>query len=90
MNIEDVHTEWRKTNGPSQLKEISDYFGVYYDLFEDGYFLPVLPLNIEYPQKTDTDTVSPVYHGNLLKPSEVCPFVLFSKLSFERRNDKNH
>jgi len=65
LPLDEVEEEWAQTVGPSQIKVVAEYFGIYKHLFRDGFFLPVLPLKISFD---NGDVSHPVYRGNNLKP----------------------
>ena len=60
------------------LKAISTHgiFGVFRDLFDGGYFHPVVPLTVAYDY--DEEFITPVYTGNHIPPIDVtCAVCLF-------------
>ena len=48
---------------------IADYYGLFDDLFKHGYFVPRVPLQVNYPY--DAEQVTPVYSGNRLYAKDV-------------------
>lgn len=70
-SLKTIDEEWKKTAGPVQIKEAAEYYGIYDDLFENGYFTPLTPLDISYTYTLDEQYVSPVFRGNVVKPYEV-------------------
>ncbi|XP_018318763.1 39S ribosomal protein L38, mitochondrial [Agrilus planipennis] len=50
-----------------QLKEIATHFSIFDHLFGDAYFVPRVPLQVQY---SFDSAVLPVYSGNVIKPSE--------------------
>lgn len=67
VDLEEVEKDWYENNGPSHIKRIADHYGIYEHLYNEGYFLPKVHMNVLY---SSGDLVYPVYHGNVLKPSE--------------------
>ena len=65
--MEQANEEWLRTSGYYHIKKLSDHYGVYEHLFGDAYFLPVVPLCVNY---TKADVKHSVYFGNLIKPSD--------------------
>ncbi|PSN54881.1 39S ribosomal protein L38 [Blattella germanica] len=66
--LAEVKKEWQKTAGPFQLKAIAEHYGVYEHLFGEAYFIPRVPLDIQYKQQDEC--YLPVYNGNMIKPTE--------------------
>lgn len=48
---------------------IANHYGLFDDLFKHGYFIPRIPLHVNYPY--DNDQVTPVYSGNRLYAKDV-------------------
>jgi hypothetical protein len=48
---------------------IADHYGLFDDLFKHGYFIPRIPLHVNYPY--DNDQVTPVFSGNRLYAKDV-------------------
>ena len=48
---------------------IADHYGLFDDLFKHGYFIPRIPLQVNYPY--DNEQVTPVYCGNRLYAKDV-------------------
>lgn len=69
ISLETVRKEWLTTAGPFHLKRIAEHYNIFQDLFGDAYFVPRIPLTIKY-QDLD-ETLTPVFSGNHIKPSEV-------------------
>ncbi|XP_078426932.1 large ribosomal subunit protein mL38 [Cetorhinus maximus] len=65
--LDEVKAEWEKTNGPLHLRNISEHYGIYRDLFNRATFVPRVMLRIHYDHEGD---VVPVYHGNIVTPTE--------------------
>nr|XP_037283517.1 39S ribosomal protein L38, mitochondrial-like [Rhipicephalus microplus] len=68
IQYDEARQEWKKTHAPKHVKEIADHYGVFRDLYEFGFFHPVIPLDILYEQ--NAEYFSPVYYGNIILPSE--------------------
>nr|XP_028572765.1 39S ribosomal protein L38, mitochondrial isoform X1 [Podarcis muralis] len=66
--LDDVRAEWERTFGPSHRQRVAEHYGLYRDLFDDAFFVPQVPLRVEYNQ--DDEYVMPVYHGNMVTPTE--------------------
>ncbi|XP_069785114.1 large ribosomal subunit protein mL38 isoform X2 [Narcine bancroftii] len=75
--LDEVKAEWEKINGPYHLRKISEYYGVYRDLFNGATFVPRVILRAQYDCE---DYAVPVYHGNVVTPTEA---VDVPKVSFE-------
>lgn len=69
----DVAEVCLEENGPLFGASIMKHYGIYEDLFNGAYFLPVIPLRIFYD--FDEEHVTPVYHGNIVPASDVSKFV---------------
>ncbi|KAJ8664715.1 hypothetical protein QAD02_006377 [Eretmocerus hayati] len=61
--------DWFITNGPKDIYTIAKHYGIYDDLYEDGYFHPVLPLTIDY-DFGDEELLARVHRGNIIKSCE--------------------
>jgi large subunit ribosomal protein L38 len=48
---------------------IANHYGLFDDLFKHGYFIPRIPLHVNYPY--NNDQVTPVYSGNRLYAKDV-------------------
>lgn len=68
ISCEDARREWLTSSAPIHIKELADHYGIFEDLYEHGYFHPIVPLTIFYEQ--DNDHLIQVHHGNILLPSE--------------------
>ena len=68
--LDSVKEDWLEEIGPYHLRAVAEHYGIYGDLFNDAYFLPVLPVNIHFDY--DEEYVTPVYCGNQISPEEVC------------------
>uniref|UniRef100_A0A1L8DS88 Large ribosomal subunit protein mL38 n=1 Tax=Nyssomyia neivai TaxID=330878 RepID=A0A1L8DS88_9DIPT len=88
VNLEDVHGEWMKTTGPSDIKGLAEYYNIYKDLFGSAYFVPRVNLEILYP--ASSDNYNPVFYGNILSPEDakVPPIVHFDH-AFKLPKEKN-
>ncbi|CAF1119561.1 unnamed protein product [Rotaria sp. Silwood1] len=65
LPIDEVHNDWLSSKYFSEnLRMIADHYGLFNDLFKHGYFIPRIPLHINYPYSNDQ--VTPVYSGNRL------------------------
>lgn len=67
--LDEVKAEWERTSGPYHIQRIAEHYGLYHDLFDDAMFVPRVFLRVEYD--SDEEYVVPVYHGNLVTPTEV-------------------
>lgn len=67
--LSEVKEDWKKSNGPLQIKIIAEHYGIYQDLFGDAFFIPNVILDISYKQ--EDDVYCPVHRGNVIKPSQV-------------------
>lgn len=79
--------DWLKTSGPFHVKRLAEHYGVFEHLFGSAYFVPRINLQITFSNAGE-DVASPVYYGNVLKPSEasVEPTVQFDA-SFNFRGE---
>lgn len=66
INLEEVKEDWKQSSG-YHLKTIADHYGVYEHLFGEAFFIPRVPLDVNYVCQ---DCKIPVYSGNIIKPSE--------------------
>ncbi len=70
LPIDEVHNDWLSSKHFStNLRMIADHYGLFDDLFKHGYFIPRIPLHVNYPY--DNDQVTPVYSGNRLYAKDV-------------------
>lgn len=51
IDLDKVKNERINTNGPFQIQRIAQHYGIFEHLFEDGYFVPRIPLNISVSTK---------------------------------------
>ncbi|XP_062552871.1 large ribosomal subunit protein mL38 [Armigeres subalbatus] len=62
-----VKQDWLKTSGPFHIQRLAEHYGVFEHLYGAAYFVPRVQLQIAF---NNGDVASPVYYGNVLKPSE--------------------
>ncbi|XP_068159960.1 large ribosomal subunit protein mL38 [Drosophila tropicalis] len=76
IDLDQVQETYTKTTGQHDLRLLADHYGIFGDLFGSAYFVPRVPLQINYEQE---NVLSPVYNGNVIKPSEAtkAPLVNF-------------
>uniref|UniRef100_V9KSM8 Large ribosomal subunit protein mL38 n=2 Tax=Callorhinchus milii TaxID=7868 RepID=V9KSM8_CALMI len=67
ISLDKVKAEWEKTCGPYHLRTLSEHYGVYRDLFRSATFVPRVMLRVQYELSED---LVPVYHGNVVTPTE--------------------
>ena len=67
--LEEVESEWFSEAWPHHVKNISEHYGIYKDLFNGAYYVPDTQLHAAF--EYDSETVTPVYLGNTISPSEV-------------------
>ena len=72
--LEDVRSSWLSEWYPEHARTVADHYGIYQDLFDSAFFLPEVPLTVEYDY--DDEFVTPVYLGNYVKPTEVGSLLL--------------
>jgi len=58
-----------ETDGPEQVHNIANHYGIFKHLYDHGVFTPCVPLDISYP--FDKDSANPVHTGNILEASDV-------------------
>lgn len=68
IQYEDARQEWKQTHAPVHVKDVADHYGVFKDLYEFGFFHPVVPMDILYDY--NADYLTPVHYGNIIRPSE--------------------
>uniref|UniRef100_G3MM66 Large ribosomal subunit protein mL38 n=1 Tax=Amblyomma maculatum TaxID=34609 RepID=G3MM66_AMBMU len=68
IQYEEAKQEWRKTYAPMHVKDVADHYGVFRDLYEFGFFHPVIPMDVLY--EYDAENFTPVHCGNIILPSE--------------------
>ncbi|KAM8796996.1 large ribosomal subunit protein mL38 [Eudromia elegans] len=66
--LDEVRAEWEKTSGPFHKQRVAEHYGIFRDLFKEATFTPSITLRVGYNQ--DDEHVVPVYHGNMVTPSE--------------------
>lgn len=54
VNLDQVRSDWVKTDGQYHIKTIATHYGIYEHLFGFAYFLPRIPLNIQVMNKLVT------------------------------------
>lgn len=79
--LEEVEQEWSKNEGPEHIRVAAEHYGIFEHLFGDGYFLPVVNLEINYNYG---ENQYPVCRGNLLKPEMS---VTHPEVSFESNSE---
>ena len=68
--MDEVRDDWLTSRQYAQnMKIIAEHYGIYDDLFKEGYFLPSTALQVHYPY--DNEQVTPVYSGNRLYAKDV-------------------
>ncbi|CAG9129207.1 unnamed protein product [Plutella xylostella] len=77
VDKDQVRQVWLETAGPVHKKNIAEHYGIFEHLYGEGYFLPLLNLEVLYDLKDGS--CLPVYTGNVIKPLEAkeVPTVLF-------------
>lgn len=68
VDLQAVREDWLLIDGSSYIHRLAKHYGVFNDLYEDAYFMPVVPLNVNY--NLANDKLVRVYTGNVIKPSE--------------------
>ncbi|ELT90673.1 hypothetical protein CAPTEDRAFT_150382 [Capitella teleta] len=66
--LDEVNELWMQENGPKHVKKLAEHYGIFKDIFNGGFFLPVVPLDINY--EYEGEFVNPVYRGNRISPFE--------------------
>lgn len=77
IDLDKVQDTYVQTTGQHGLRLLADHYGIFEHLFGSAYFVPRVPLTIQY--ELNADTLSAVYNGNVIKPSEAskAPLVSF-------------
>ncbi|XP_034475012.1 39S ribosomal protein L38, mitochondrial [Drosophila innubila] len=77
IDLDKVQEAYVQTTGQHDLRLLADHYGIFEHLFGSAYFVPRVPLSIQY--ELDANLLSPVYNGNVIKPSEAikAPLVSF-------------
>ncbi|KAG1704395.1 39S ribosomal protein L38, mitochondrial [Nymphon striatum] len=65
--LNQVYNDWKLFNGPLQIKSIAEHYGIFKDLFQHGYFIPSVVMDIDY--QNENGDLNPVYRGNIIYPS---------------------
>ncbi|CAD7080015.1 unnamed protein product [Hermetia illucens] len=68
IDLDQVRADSLKSNRQHQLVDLIHHFGIYKDLFGAAYFVPRVPLDIQFT--ISEDKALPVYFGNLISPTE--------------------
>lgn len=68
LNLDEARKIWLDTCSPLHVRRIADHYGIFRDLYGDAFFLPVVPLDINY--RVGDDTFIKVYNGNVVKSAE--------------------
>lgn len=71
-----------KTTGQHDLRLLADHYGVFEHLYGSAYFVPRVPLTINY--QLGEGLLSPVFNGNVIKPAEA---VQAPEVSFDGKID---
>ena len=90
LPIDEVREDWlaSKDHGDN-LRAIAEHYGLFDDLFKHGYFIPRLPLHVNYP--FNDEQVTPVYSGNRLYARDVrSPFRSNDEKKFRSRPMHSH
>ncbi|XP_071620732.1 large ribosomal subunit protein mL38 [Heliangelus exortis] len=66
--LDEVKAEWERTSGPFHKQRVAEHCGIFRDLFKGATFTPWVTLRVEYSQ--EDEHLVPVYHGNMVTPSE--------------------
>uniref|UniRef100_A0A1Q3F4M4 Large ribosomal subunit protein mL38 n=1 Tax=Culex tarsalis TaxID=7177 RepID=A0A1Q3F4M4_CULTA len=83
-----VRSDWLKTSGPFHVQRLAEHYGVFEHLFGAAYFVPRVNLKVAFP---NGEAASPVYYGNVIKPSEATqePTVQFDpNFDFKRQQSE--
>ena len=67
-----IHDAYRMENQPLDTFTAAKHYGLFRDLFQNAFFVPVTELNIFFDINED-DLVMPVCRGNHIYPSHVSP-----------------
>lgn len=67
VDTDEVRREWLKTTAPFHKKTIAEHYGIFEHLYQEGYFVPFVNMEVLY--EVD-DLYMPVYYGNVIKPRE--------------------
>ncbi|KAH8314573.1 hypothetical protein KR074_002592 [Drosophila pseudoananassae] len=82
IDLEKVQQIYVKTTGQHDLRLLADHYGVFEHLYGSAYFVPRVPLSINY--QLGEGLLSPVYNGNVIKPAEA---VKAPEVSFDGKVD---
>ncbi|EDV30062.1 uncharacterized protein Dana_GF15958 [Drosophila ananassae] len=68
IDLDKVQQIYVKTTGQHDLRLLADHYGVFEHLYGSAYFVPRVPLTINY--QLGEGLLSPVHNGNVIKPAE--------------------
>jgi hypothetical protein len=77
--LDEVNDMWFHEYGPWHFQKIAEHYGIYKDLFDGDFFVPVVNIDINY--EFDGQYINPVIRGNRLTPTEVA-FILLAIIYF--------
>lgn len=69
IDLERVKADWLEGNAPHHMHRIAKHYGIFDDLYEDGYFYPIVPLSIDYDFGHE-ELLAKVYSGNIISSSK--------------------
>ncbi|XP_037937152.1 39S ribosomal protein L38, mitochondrial [Teleopsis dalmanni] len=77
IDLKQVEEDYNRANGQFDLRVIADHYGIFEHLYGYAYFIPRIPLKIQYDNSNGN--FSQVYNGNIIKPAEAAqvPIVEF-------------
>uniref|UniRef100_T1IS83 Large ribosomal subunit protein mL38 n=1 Tax=Strigamia maritima TaxID=126957 RepID=T1IS83_STRMM len=78
LDVEKIRQHWHTTIGVRHIRNSAVHYGIYRDMFSNGFFYPTTHLQIFYCDENDVAT--PVFNGNHLKPSEVAMFSIMKSM----------
>ncbi|OWF38006.1 39S ribosomal protein L38, mitochondrial-like [Mizuhopecten yessoensis] len=64
-----INDLWYCMGWSRDMLSVAQHYGLYRDLFSGAFFYPQFPLNVFFDY--DSESVTAVYNGNILSPSEV-------------------
>ncbi|ALC49614.1 mRpL38 [Drosophila busckii] len=76
IDLDKVQQTYQQTTGQHDLRLMADHYGVFEHLFGSAYFVPRVPLSINY--EVEGNLLQPVYNGNVIKPGEASKMPLVS------------
>lgn len=68
IDLTEARKEWLQTTGPYHKKNIAEHYGIFEHLYNEGYFIPYINLDVFYDLKNGS--LLPVCSGNVVKPVE--------------------